>query len=281
MKKILKISIMAVLTLLLVSCFAPTEDDLYGHWELTEMNTTWNFFGSLVSETESYDNDFDDYFSAEIYHFKENVLLIYENNPKKYTYEMSETPLSVGEDSLNFKFDLDIPFIENPEFSFDYIFNGKKELTLLTAQYKEDGGLIHKIEMTFKRYKGDIPPSSWTEILEDDIYEPDEINFTLLKLNKAQEHTLTDDDVDFFRFTPKENKTYIFQVNSNLDTELLLKDANENEIAYDNHNNENIEGLKGPVASAIRWTAASNEEVYLVVESYDLGHYSIEVREEK
>ncbi|MFA6618261.1 MAG: hypothetical protein WCT23_04245 [Candidatus Neomarinimicrobiota bacterium] len=281
MKKILKISMMAVLTLLMVGCFAPTEDDLYGHWELKEMSTTWSLLGRLVSDTKTYDNDFDDHFSAAIYQFTENTLLIYENDPEKYTYKHDATPLNVGEDSLNFIFDLDIPFIVNPEFSFDYIFNGKKELTLLAAQYREDGGMVYKIEMIFKRYKGDIPPLSWTAALEDDIYEPDETSFTLLELNKVQDHTLTDDDEDFFSFTPEANKTYIFQVNSNLDVELQLEDADENEIANDDNSDQNIEGLKGPVASVIRWTALSSDEVYLVVQSDELGHYSIEVREDR
>ncbi|MFA6618262.1 MAG: hypothetical protein WCT23_04250 [Candidatus Neomarinimicrobiota bacterium] len=274
MNKLFKILMTAILVLFLVGCFAPTEDDIYGVWEIKEMNLSVVLLDSLISNKITIDNEFDDYFSANFYQLTEESLIQWSNFPEDGTFKSDTAFLTVAEDTM---------LVGGLEEKMAYSFNGKNELTLTISEDYPDDSLLMSFELGLHRYKGEFPPANWTAPLHDDIYEPDEENYTVLKTGKVQKHTITQEDVDYFTFTPRENRNYLFQVNSNSDLEIRIESARGIVLAEDDDNDMKIENLEGPVECALKWTSTSTADVTVIVKGYwrtDIGYYTIEASDE-
>jgi len=276
MRKLIKGFATILAVLLLTGCFLiPSGNSIYDYWSWTGTVLSMDINDTLRTLSATIDNDLDDYFSAMIMHVTEDSLITYMNNQEDGTYTREGNAFTVTEDS--------IIFAEESEENMQQFFNDDNELVLSIGEYDSTGAVLMEMQMIFTKYTGMIPPENWTSPIQDDLYEPDTTNYTIISVGETQTHTITEDDDDYFSFTATQGHTYLLQVNAYFDAVLYLMQTTATIIDYDDDNDDDIEGLEGNVESVLRWTARTSGEVWLVVEPYsseDIGYYEIKIVDE-
>lgn len=266
---------MTVLVLLLVAgCILfPSGNSIYAYWSWTGTALIFGTADTTITITATIDNDLDDYFSAMIMRITEDSIITYMNNPGDDTYQREAQAYVKAEGML---------IIDDDEIMREAVEGN--QLTLSTREVdEEDENNYMELQMIFTKYTGDVPPSSWTSNLGDDIYEPDATNYTSITLGETQTHTLPAGDIDYFTFTALQYHTYLFQVNSYVDLELFLYNTSGTLVAYDDDNDDDLDDLEGPVECAFRGTFNVGGEYWPVVSPYgssDIGYYEITITDE-
>jgi hypothetical protein len=270
-KNVAKLMMALCLIVLLVGCFTPGSESVIGTWIMVE--TKESLSTALITDADSmeYDPTLDNYYSGIIYKITEDKFYIYENR-RDLGFEGDVSDIRMTNDSLYTYNNL-----HTDSSGWSFHFDGGKKLILQT--YDVDGLNSILLEYTLEKYTGDFPPESWTMVLEDDDYEPDNdaIHSSNILKDQTQFHTITADDQDYYKFDAVAGESYIIKVLAYMDADLTLYDADGvTRIAYDKKNDLDILGLDDKVKSVLVWTCNSSEMYYLKVSGDSKeGHYQI------
>ena len=189
-----------VLCITLIGCFEiQFGNSIKGNWTL--IGYVDHIFTEDTSYTREdfYDPAVDQCYLAMIIEITDSLMIVNSNDFElEYSADTMYT-VSFNEDSLYLS---DIGWEDS--LTLAYYYNDEHHLVWIV---ESNDDYIH--EMHFDKYKGEIPPDSWINELQDDNYEPDgDIgNATSLRLNSRQSHTLTENDSDYYKIHAKAGRS--------------------------------------------------------------------------
>ncbi len=198
-----------------------------------------------------------------------------------YGYTLSGNNIT-GEiiDALEYEEDLEI-------ISFQALIKDGQLLMNTTTEYffpKEDIKTFVSTEY-YNPYTGQIPPADWPPLstVEDDAYEPDNSYSSATSIasdGTSQDHTLTEDDEDWFSFSAVSGTSYIIKTTGITDTYLCLYDKDAFTLLKEDDDDDEGTGLGEDWNAVILWECTAGGTYYFKVtgfDGYETGYYSISV----
>ena len=258
MKKMI-VFVVLIFCIVLMSCVdLQFGKSIKGTWTVKGyVDNYWNEDTS-VTEEYFYNPEVDQYFSATMVRITDNEMIIYYNDDSsEYEIDTMYT-VSYSDDSLILR---DVNYPEDT-MAIAYYFNKDNDLIFVLELYDD-----YKNEMYWEKYNGSFPPESWLSEIEVDGYEPDgDIdNASEIRLNNVQDHTLTQNDSDFYCLQAREGSSYLIRGLGYFNFEMYLYDHNGDPLAYDFRNVKHIDGLSEETQSVILWTCEADGEYYPMV----------------
>ncbi len=278
MKSFLKITIIILVSTFIWNC----EDDqavsdLIGTWLMVEEDFSYQYGIYSFTSKSVFDYTIDNFYGASILDIKKNSFYDYYNESDE-TYSHESNSYQMNDDFIYYTYIFDgTTYIDTIYYSFE-------DDILVLEMTSSYGSYTYNQEYRYEPYNGDLPPASWTAVLEEDNYEVDNTASTATMLTIAgseQTHTIIEDDTDWFKFDATAGTTYKIQVRANMDNLLTLfgsdgqteiEEDDENDYGYD----LDIEGLE----AVIVWTCATTGTYYFRVEGYNSrahGYYTAAV----
>jgi hypothetical protein len=265
-----------------IGCDNPTESDedsLIGKWYLFKEYLEYYYADEMDEpETEEweYDPNIDFYYNADIMEITKKYVIFHWNdtgvgyNQENVGYELLSNSRIFIEEEIGEE--------EPVEYSFE------DDMLVFSVTYDEGGDDYSIIVMYFKKYTGEIPPTSWTTALQNDNYEPDNTYQNASSIvvgSDAQRHVILLGDKDWYKFQATSYNTYIVKITSYMDNVLTLFDKDgQSEIAEDDDNDYDID-VPGNIESVLVWDCESSGTYYFKVTGYDEdddeGYYIVDV----
>jgi hypothetical protein len=283
--KILTIFIV-LLPLLFLSCddgdngsISIGENIMEGKWYFHKSQQTFTYNDGDVDIFEYVYKDYFDYdlYAGTIFEFTENEMNAYANDYGEYWYENNYDFILRGN-----KLILTQGLMDEP----DTLLYGIVDDMLILKELDANNYVTEEYIRYFKRYNGDIPPSSWTHNIQSDTYEHDNNmeNATPIAVNsEPQMHTLTSYDQDFFKFDAVAGKTYLIRGNGYLDNVVYLYDAEGQAIDYDDDSYENdfyeVATSYNPLLFFECNISGTYYFEFRAYDYYDQGYYYVDVQE--
>ena len=261
-------------------CNNGDDDDkgIVGKWYLHQYIDVETENGVTETETWTYNPTVDfNYHAAELLEFTNEKLFVYENESGT-EYDTYTTSYSISGNMLI------ITDNDDGEIEIDTILF-TLEGDVFSLIFKEEyGGYSYSSTTKYKRYDGNIPPSSWITAIQNDDYEPDNSyrEAKEIALGSNQSHVITSGDFDWFKFNAVSGETYLIEVSGYMDGYSRLYDTSGSNMIDSDDDNDydiNIETSYwgNPV---ILWTCSESGVYYFNVSGYDdddEGYYGVVV----
>lgn len=259
---------------ILSSCSEPTAPDykIEGNYWVLKQEL------SLSTNTiRNYDYEIDDYYSAILLRISENKISKFLNNYSDSAYSEYSFSFIKNKDSLIFE-------NENDLFKTRIIYYYKGYQLFETVIIDD----IEEANNIYERYEENIPPLSWTTILKQDIWEPDNNASTATEIyvgKPIQTHTITLNDIDIYKFSGLAGKQYLILVMGNMESILRIGYIENEYILWgsDDINNDDKLPIDGNVDSALLWECKYSGEYYIGIQASEhwrnTGYYTISLSE--
>jgi hypothetical protein len=201
-----------------------------------------------------------------------------------YAYTSNSLFLS---DTFLISFTADSLYLIPDLIGFAYYFSNDNELVLRQEYNWSDtsGERTHISEIYFQKFKGEIPPDSWYDPIEEDKYEPDNsiASATNIYLGKIQSHSFTENDTDYCSFNAIKGQGYLIQGLSYIEIESALLDNEGNILLTDSDNDLHIAGLGDEVETLIAWECNASGKYYVMLRDekshglFSSGFYQVRI----
>ena len=261
MRKLYNSVLLFIVLALLVSCNGKSiEKSILGNWYLIKtVIIDWENDRENVDIWAQYP-EFGEYYNANFWSFNDTTIIRYYNKPAIGSFVDFIDEYIILDGVINYTGN---DGVDNPEYIIEI---DKDKLVLTETEYDIEGNAVEVYEIHFGRYDGDMVPENWLNGPVDDIYEPDDQTFTELEANEIQQHSITENDVDNFKFNAIEGHEYFIKVRSKIDLQLTLS-SGQNDILVDDDNDQGLDIIDPLAECVILWTATATDQFNLEVMS--------------